>query len=96
MAIAIEQRKSGSGLLSWMVIFTFIGGTFWFGYQIFLSPVDILEPFLAQEQEIISSLSQITIEPAVVINSQEFRNLRKQIPDVTVGQIGRTNPFLPF
>lgn len=96
MAIAVEQQKKGINIFPLLVILTLLGGAAWLGYQVFVSPVEVFEAVLSQDQQIISDLSQVTLDPAAVVNSAEFRALRKQVPDVTIGQIGRSNPFLRF
>lgn len=96
MAITFEQKKRGSGLFMTFVLVTFVGGTFWFGYQVLFAPAPSFEPAISQDQQVLAGLAQIAVDPATTINSPAFRNLRKQIPDVSAGQLGRTNPFLPF
>lgn len=96
MAITFEQKKRGSGLFMLLVLLTFIGGTLWFGYQVLFASAPSFEPAISQDQQIISNLAKTTLDPSAIVNSPELRLLRKQIPDVTIGQLGRTNPFLSF
>jgi len=97
MAITFEQKRRGSGIFWGMAFIVFVGGGLLIGYQIFFAPVE--ESFvsvLSQDQQIISDLAKIAIDPASVVNSPNYKALRKHIPDVTSGQTGRANPFLPF
>ncbi len=96
MAIAIAQEKKGVNWFGWLIALTLIGGMALLAYKVLISPAAFWEAALGPGQEAISVISQISIDPSAVVNAPAFRVLRKQIPDIGVGEVGRTNPFLPF
>ncbi|MEK7590282.1 MAG: hypothetical protein AAB454_01070 [Patescibacteria group bacterium] len=65
-------------------------------YFVFFAPAPVFEVIVPPPLKTAGEVSSKQINPANVLNSQAFRNLRPYAPSPTVGQIGRTNPFMPF
>lgn len=96
MAIIIAEEKKG---LNWMfvaaiVLFTAIfAGAF---YYLFFQAPHLIEVVVPIELKGASELSQIQFNPTALVESPEFKNLRQYVSPIVVGELGRTNPFLPF
>jgi len=65
-------------------------------YFVFFAPAPAFEVIVPPPLQTVGEVSSKQVNPANVLNSQAFRSLRPYAPSPTVGQIGRTNPFLPY
>ncbi|MBI5147863.1 MAG: hypothetical protein HZA37_01790 [Parcubacteria group bacterium] len=96
MAIVIAEEKRG---LNWMFVAALIlfiaifAGAF---YYLFFKAPQLIEVVAPIELKGASELSQLQFNPTALVESPEFKNLRQYISPIVVGELGRTNPFLPF
>lgn len=80
-------------LVTFMVV---LGILFIAAYYLFFAPTpgfDYIAPESLREAE---QLSRFDIEPSVVLESNQFKSLRKINGLPTGGTFGRSNPFLGF
>jgi len=96
MAIVLEGEKRR---FDWklpaliLAITGVLGGGIYF---LFFAPTPAIEVIVSPAVRSTSELSSIRFDPAAVVNSEEFRSLRRYGSDPTIGRVGRSNPFIEF
>ena len=70
-----------------------IGGA---AYFLFFTPVPVIEIIVPPAARSIEELSGAQFDPAGVVNSEDFRSLRRYAGQPSVGQTGRPNPFVKY
>lgn len=70
-----------------------VGGA---AYFLFFTPVPAIEIIVPPAARSIEELSGAHFDPAGVVNSEDFRSLRRYAGQPSIGQIGRPNPFIKF
>lgn len=95
MALVFEEEKkfNWKGLLIVIVVILAIGG---FAYFLFFTPVPAIEVIVSPAVRSTEELSSVHFDPASVVNSEDFRALRRYAGQPSIGQIGRPNPFIKF
>lgn len=97
MPISFEEKQKQTKWLTIIIIIiitiAIVGGLI---YYFFFAPTPAFETIAPAPLRTAQEISRSQIDPANVLNSQAFRNLRAYAPPPTIGLIGRSNPFLPF
>lgn len=95
MAIVFEtgRRMNWRGIIIAAVILIAIAAVL---YYLFFAPVPGIEVIAPTAVKTAAELSVVEFDPASVVNSNEFRSLRRYAGSPSVGQIGRTNPFIKY
>lgn len=97
MPISINEQKSNKSAIFKIALLALIVLVLAFGiYYVFFAPTPAFEVIAPLPLQTAQEISKRSIDPANVINSQAFRNLRNYAPLPTIGLIGRSNPFLAF
>lgn len=94
MAIVIPKQNKGGSFSRILMIVVILGILGMAAYYLFFAPTpafDYIAPSALQET---AELSRFDMDPDSVLNSTEFRSLRKINGLPTGGAFGRTNPFL--
>ncbi len=65
-------------------------------YYLFFQSPSLIEVAMPIEFKGTGELSKIQFNPAALMDSPEFKSLRQYVSPIVVGELGRTNPFLPF
>lgn len=98
MAIIIEEKTNGSGVVTfliWLVILAIITAS---AYYVFFRSPDLVE-FNASPPSTfnnIQQLSKISINSDQLINNPQFQALKQYVTIPSVENVGRANPFLAF
>ena len=93
MAIIIEQRNK-SGIISiilWLIMIVILGAG---GYYIFFTKPELLPFTPSPALESAEQLSQISLDPSLVIASSKFTALKSYVTAAPARPAGRANPFL--
>jgi predicted PurR-regulated permease PerM len=96
MAIIVEEvkapRKWGTIISVILVIIAMAVGIY---FLFFKKPI-LIEMVIPIPAEITQELSQLQFDPLSIQNNEVFKTLRQYTSLPTAGDLGRTNPFLPF
>ena len=65
-------------------------------YILFFTKPPQIEVFAPPEVQTISQISEISVDPSVVINSPEYKALKEHVLPPNLGEFGRTNPFARY
>ena len=94
MAILIEEEKRR---INWfalvtvvLVVATIIGAT----YYLFFAPVPLIEKVVPSSVQSLQALSNIKLQPELIINNPKFQVLKTYINPIEIGSVGKNNPFL--
>ena len=96
MAFTIEGESRRKGLVTLVVgiiaVFILLFATY---YLFFTNPpqIDVLVP---AELVTISRISEFSVDPGAVIDSQEYQSLKEHVGPPELGEFGRVNPFDRF
>jgi hypothetical protein len=96
MAIVIPKQSAGGGLSKIIMFVAIIGILLLAMYFLFFAPTPAFDYIAPQSLQQAAQLSQFDMDPDTVLDSAEFRSLRKINGLPTGGTFGRTNPFLSF
>ena len=96
MAIIVKEREKVANWLSpviWVLVICLIFGLVYFLF--FKQPelVEIIQPIELQRA---SRLANIKFDPSEVIQSEVFKTLQQYAEPPTIGEVGRSNPFIPY
>lgn len=95
MAIVVPKQRSG-GLMRFFTFIVILGVLLVASYYLFFAPTpafDYIAPASLQEAE---QLSRFDLEPSTVLESAQFKSLRKINGLPNGGTFGRANPFVAF
>ncbi|MBN2197889.1 hypothetical protein JW698_01690 [Candidatus Wolfebacteria bacterium] len=94
MAIIIEQEKRN---INWfalsiivLVITVIIAGT----YYLFFADIPFVEKVAPARLKSLEELSNIKLQPEMIINNSKFQTLKQYINPIESGEIGKINPFV--
>jgi len=94
MAIIIEEEKRK---INWfalvivvLIIATIVGAT----YYLFFAPTPLIEKVVPSSIQSLQILSNIKLQPELIINNPKFEVLKTYINPVEIGATGKSNPFL--
>lgn len=96
MPFVVEEEKSG---INWFLILGVLLGIGFAGlmaYYLFFASTPFIETLIPARSEIIVEIAKSKIDPNEVVNNPAFQSLRQYTLPLEVGEVGRTNPFLPF
>ena len=88
-----EKKSNWKGLMIVAAVILAIGGA---AYFLFFAPVPAIEIIVPPAARSVEELSGAIFDPAGVVNSEDFRSLRRYAGQPSIGQIGRPNPFVKF
>ncbi len=93
MAVIIDEEKKPVnwlmlGIVIAVVVIVFVGG-----YYLFFKKPELIETVAPQELDRLNSLSQVSFDPAGVLNSSVFKALRQYTTPPVLPTAGRDNPF---
>jgi len=95
MALILEEKRKfnwGFALTVSIVSLVIVGGA----YLLFFTSAPAIEIIVPPSVRSVSELSAVQFDPSAVVNSEQFRSLRRYAGQPSVGQIGRVNPFVKF
>ncbi|MDO8664523.1 MAG: hypothetical protein Q7K44_03215 [Candidatus Liptonbacteria bacterium] len=96
MAIIIEEKTNGSGIVTfliWLVILGIIAAS---AYYVFFKKPELVEFSASSNFKNIEQLSKISINSDQLINNPQFQLLKQYVTVSFPENIGRPNPFLGF
>ena len=95
MALVFEEEKKFNwrGVIIVAAIILVVGGAIYF---LFFTPVPVIEIIVSPQTRSTEELSGVQFDPASVVNSEDFRALRRYVGQPGIGKIGRSNPFIKF
>lgn len=96
MAIIVQEQQK---TINWFAIITVVAIFFALGasaYFLFFAAQPAIEVIIPPPLETAAEIAKAQFDPAIVINSAEFRALRSYAGLPTVGSLGRTNPFISY
>ncbi len=96
MAILIEEEKRSINwfpvALGVIALLAILAGM----YYLFFAPVPGIDVVLPKSLQAVSKIPLDEITPSAVIQSTEFGKLRSFTGPPSTGDLGRSNPFIPF
>lgn len=96
MALIIEQNKRR---VNWFGIFVFIfllGVIFGGGYFLFFGPTPVIEILAPVQLDSADKISRVTLDAGKIIEDPVLKTFREYGTAPGVGNLGRSNPFLPL
>lgn len=96
MAIIVEEPKppkNWGAIISFVIILVVLFGSVYF---IFFKKPILIELAISGSIQETEMLSKLTFEPSNIQNNEVFKSLRQYAAPATAGQLGRSNPFLPY
>ena len=93
MAIVVEQQERRVNWFAIAVFLFLLAVIFGGGYFLFFAPTPAIELITPEPLHDAEALSQVTLDPASVINSPAFKNLRRYGTPPAGGNTGKQNPF---
>jgi len=94
MAIIIEEEKKG---VNWFAIVSIILVVVIIAiavYYLFFAPVPLIEKVVPTNLQSIQALSNIQLQPGVIINNSKFQILKTYVNPIIIGPVGKSNPFV--
>ena len=94
MAIIIEEEKkkfNWFALASVILVVALIAVAV---YYLFFAPVPLIERVTPLSLQPIQELSGITLQPEAIVNNPKFQVLKAYVNPITIGPVGKSNPFL--
>lgn len=96
MAIVIEEEKKPVNWFAMVIVFIILGIVGFGSYVLFFKKPELIEVVAPRQLQEIDRISELTFDPASVIDSPVFKSLRQYAADISKTQIpGRDNPFQP-
>lgn len=95
MAITFEEEKQFNWkalIIAVVAGIVIIGGA----YFLFFAPVPAIEVIAPPSVRSASELSGVEFDPTSVVNSEDFRSLRRYVGQQTTGKTERVNPFIKY
>lgn len=96
MAIELETEKKpvNWGVLVPVIVavVVIVGGV----YFLFFAPVPGIEAFIPSEQKLATTLSKLELNTQPAVEIFTSGRLKQYAPMLSVGQVGRINPFVKF
>jgi flagellar basal body-associated protein FliL len=96
MAIVVSEENSSSinwlAIILWLVILA--AGATAFYYVFFKNP-EVVDIVISPSAKDFQKLAEMNIDPASVLNSEEFKSLKPANTVSSSANYGKTNPFLP-
>lgn len=96
MAILTEEGGKKINWFLWSIIGVILLAIFLGGYYLFFTASPLIEVVLPQSLQAVEQLTAAQIDPSKITSHPRFSSLKTYAPPLTIGQIGRANPFLPF
>lgn len=96
MAIIVEEEKRGSGILTFITWVTIIGVIGFASYFVFFKQPEIIDIVVPPEFEDIEEISKAELRPEAIESDPVFNSLKQYVTLPKEGEVGRSNPFLPF
>lgn len=96
MAILLEPEKKPinlTALIAVIVAVVFIVGGVYF---LFFAPVPGIEALVPTEQKLTTELSRLELNTQPAIEAFTARRLKQYTPPLSIGRVGRINPFMRF
>ena len=96
MAIVLEKEKKPVKLIPLIivgvVVIVVVGGI----YFLFFAPVPGIEAIIPTEQKLTTNLSNLELNTQPAVDAFGSGRLKRYANPPSVGQVGRTNPFVKF
>lgn len=96
MAIIVEEKTNGGGLMTflvWLAILVIIVASV---YYVFFKQPQLVEFASSESFKNIQQLSKISINSDQLINNPQFQLLKQYVTVSPPENVGRSNPFLGF
>ncbi len=96
MAIIIEEERNKMSpitLLTWGVVLVIIVVTV---YYVFFKKPQTVEIIAPPDFQNTQQISKINLDPEVIIEHPGFKSRTTYVTPPVPGNLGRSNPFLPF
>lgn len=96
MAIEFETEKKpikwGMLIPVIVAVAVIVGGV----YFLFFAPVPGIEAFIPTEQKLTTQLSELRLDTQSAVEIFTSGRLKQYAPPLSIGQVGRINPFMKF
>jgi len=96
MAISLEQPKKGMNWFTAAIVLVVIAALGLTVYFLFFASPPAIKVLIPPALETAAEISKVQFDPASVVNSAAFRSLRSYVDVVSVGSLGRDNPFISY
>jgi uncharacterized protein (DUF58 family) len=96
MAIVVEERGQGTGLVSvliWLLLLAVVALGFYF---VFFKKPELIDIARPPGYETVEQISRISLDPESVVQNPKFRALKAHLTPSEAQTSGRTNPFMSF
>ncbi len=96
MPISLEPQKKPVNWIALIAVVIamviIVGGA----YFLFFAPVPGIEAIIPSEQKLASRISKLELNTQPAVEAFTAGRLKQYAAPLTVGQVGRTNPFIKF
>lgn len=96
MAIIVKEREKSVNWLTPIVWILVIGLVFGLVYFLFFKQPEFVEIIQPIESQKASRLANIKFDPSEVLQSEVFKTLQQYAGPPIIGEVGRSNPFIPY
>lgn len=96
MAIIIQEQKKSVNWFAIVTVAIILFVILLSAYFLFFAAQPAIEVLIPPPLETAAEITKAQFDPAIVINSSDFRALRSYIGLPTVGSLGRPNPFISY
>jgi len=94
MAILIEEEKRKINWFALVIVVLIIAAIIGATYYLFFSPTPLIEKVVPSSVQSLQVLSNIKLQPELIINNPKFQVLKTYINPIETGAVGKNNPFL--
>lgn len=96
MAFTIEGENRNKGLITLIISVVSVVLLLFATYYLFFTKPPQIDVLVPTELETISRISQVSADPAAIIDSPQYKSLREYVGPPDLGGVGRVNPFARF
>lgn len=96
MAILIEGEGRDINWVAWGVTAVVVISLFVGAYLLFFKSPELIEVVAPQRLEKVEEISRVEVSPESLLESSEFKELRRYGQEIQPPSPGRDNPFAPF
>lgn len=96
MAVYLEEKQKSTNWFAIITVILIIGLLGIGFYFLFFAVPPIIEVIVPPILETTMEITKVQFDPALIINSDNFKSLRSYTGLPTIGSIGRENPFIIY
>ncbi len=96
MPISLEPEKKPINWIALAVVVVLVVVIVGGAYFLFFAPVPGIEAIIPSEQKLASRISKLELNTQPAVEAFTAGRLKQYAPPLTIGQVGRANPFINF